>query len=117
MDAAACQKNGSSSSRGRGRRAGERRRGGRMLRLGGCCAEVAAQIQLPKPKARKAARELQVAFVRLPDCHKKGRGGGEQWKRRKKRGERLSRGGRRLVGRGCGLDRVQIESRALVAVG
>lgn len=64
-----------------------------MLRLGGCCAEVAAQIQLPKPKARKAARELQVAFVRLPDCHKKGRGGGGGTgeKEKEERGEVIKR--------------------------
>lgn len=63
-----------------------------MLWLGGCCAEVAAQIQLSKPKARKAARELQVAFVRLPDCHKKGRGGGGTVEKEKEeRGEVIKR--------------------------
>lgn len=87
-----------------------------MLRLGGC-SEVAAQIQLSKPKARKAARELQVAFVRLPAClpqeeaAAKGEAGRQQ--KREEMGYQAG-GGWGMAGNwagGCGLDRVQ-SSRA-----
>lgn len=115
--AAACQKNGSSSNRGRGK--GEQERGGRgedaaawgLLRWG---RRTNPTVETKSTQSCQGAAGGVCKAAWLPQ---EGARNGEGGRRRKKRGERLSREGSKLVGRGCGLDRVQIESRALVAIG